>query len=241
MAYNFLGLVNEVNRRFNEVELTSSNFATAKGFYSAAKDSVNTAIRDVNQSHYEWPFNHVLEEETLSAGTSRYSIPADASNVDYDSFRIKENTTFGNDTVKLEVLSYEDYLHRFVDQEYTSDTSVRGVPRYIVQAPSQEYIVVPSPDNAYEIVYEYYRISVDMQNSGDVPYIPERFKHVIVDGAMYHAYMFRGNEQSATLSKAKFEEGIKRMRTILINRYNYVTSTYLVQQSPIGIAGPRIK
>lgn len=241
MAYNFLGLVNEVNRRFNEVELTSSNFATAKGFYSAAKDSVNAAIRDVNQSHYEWPFNHVLEEETLSAGTSRYSIPADASNVDYDSFRIKENTTFGNDTVKLEVLSYEDYLHRFVDQEYTSDTSVRGVPRYIVQAPSQEYIVVPSPDNAYEIVYEYYRISVDMQNSGDVPYIPERFKHVIVDGAMYHAYMFRGNEQSATLSKAKFEEGIKRMRTILINRYNYVTSTYLVQQSPIGIAGPRIK
>jgi hypothetical protein len=241
MAYNFLGLVNEVNRRFNEVELTQSNFATSKGFYNAAKDSVNAAIRDVNQTHYEWPFNHVMEDETLTAGVSRYSIPANASSVDYDSFRIKENNTFGTDTVKLQVMTYEDYLHRFVDQEYTSDTSARDLPRYVVQAPSQEFVVVPSPDQAYEIVYEYYRISVDMQNPTDVPYIPERFKHIVVDGAMYHAYMFRGNEQSAAMSKAKFEEGIKRMRTILINRYNYVTSSYIVQQSGVGIAGPRVK
>jgi hypothetical protein len=241
MAYNFLGLVNEVNRRFNEVELTQSNFATAKGFYSSAKDSVNAAIRDVNQTHHEWPFNHVIEEETLSAGLSRYAMPADASTVDYDSFRIKEDNTLGNDTVKLTSITYEDYLHRFVDQEYTSDTSARDLPRYVAQAPSQEFIMIPSPDQAYEVVYEYYRVSVDMQNPTDVPYIPERFKHIIVDGAMYHAYMFRGNEQSAALSKTKFEEGIKRMRIILINRYNYVTSTYIPQQSSIGIAGPRVK
>ena len=42
MAYNFLGLVNEVNRRLNEVELTSSNFATAIGYYNTAKDAVNS-------------------------------------------------------------------------------------------------------------------------------------------------------------------------------------------------------
>lgn len=241
MSYNFLGLVNEVNRRLNEVELTQSNFATAKGSYNAVKDSVNAAIRDVNQTHYEWPFNHVIEEENLTPGISRYSIPANASTVDYDSFRIKENSTFGNDTVKLDSITYEDYLRYYVDQEYTSDTSARGIPEYIAQAPSQEFIVVPSPDQAYNIVYEYYRVSVDMQNPTDVPYIPERFKHVIIDGAMYHAYMFRGNEQSAAMSKSKFEEGIKRMRIILINRYNYVTSTYIVQQQSIGIAGPRVK
>jgi len=33
MAYDFLGLVNQVNRRLNEVELTSANFGTASGFY----------------------------------------------------------------------------------------------------------------------------------------------------------------------------------------------------------------
>jgi len=241
MAYNFLGLVNEVNRRFNEVELSSSNFTNAKGFYSTAKDSVNASIRDINQTHYEWPFNHVTEEETLSSGVSRYDIPTDASTVDYDSFRIKENTTFGNETVKLQPITYEDYLHRYVDQEYTSETDRLSVPKYVVQAPSQEFIVVPSPDNAYELVYEYYRISVDMENATDVPYIPERFKHIIVDGAMYHAYMFRSNEQSASMAKAKFEEGIKRMRTMLINRYIYMTSTFIGQQPIVGISGARIK
>ena len=50
MAYDFLGLVNAVNRRLNEVELSSANFATATGFYSQAKDAVNASIRYINQS-----------------------------------------------------------------------------------------------------------------------------------------------------------------------------------------------
>ena len=62
MSYDYIGLVNDVNRRLNEVELTSANFASAKGFYSLIKDSVNSAIRDINQTHHEWPFNHVLAE-----------------------------------------------------------------------------------------------------------------------------------------------------------------------------------
>jgi hypothetical protein len=37
MAYEFLGLVNDINRRLNEVELTSANFATAAGFLWAGK------------------------------------------------------------------------------------------------------------------------------------------------------------------------------------------------------------
>ena len=240
MAYNFLSLVNEVCRKLNEVELSSSNFASAKGFYATAKDAVNNAIRDINQTHNEWPFNHDTETETLTAGLSRYPVPPNSSSVDFDSFRIKENASFGNSTVRLSPMTYDDYLKNYVSQEYTSDTNVRGVPRYVVQTPSNEYVVVPSPDQAYEIVYEHYLTSVDMINATDVPYIPERYKHVIVDGAMTHAYMFRGNEQSASMSTSKFQEGLKRMRTILINRYEYVTSTALSASKSIGSFGPRV-
>jgi hypothetical protein len=77
MAYDYLGLVNDINRRLNEVELTSSNFATAAGFYGQAKDAVNASIRYMNQSEYEWPFNHVEQEDTLSVGVTRYPFPAD--------------------------------------------------------------------------------------------------------------------------------------------------------------------
>jgi len=240
MAYNFLELVNQVNRRFNEVELTSATFANAKGFYSSAKDSVNAALRDINQSFLEWPFNHVEQEETMSTGVSRYTYPTDSSTVDFDSFRIKEDSVLGNQTVTLRSITYEDYLRKYVGQEYSTDTSKLGIPQYVVQTPSQEFILVPSPDQDYELVYEYYRVPVDLQNSTDVPFIPERFRHVIIDGAMYHAYMFRGNEQSASMIKAKFDEEVKSMRIILINKYNYVTSTY-IQQAGSNIAGARIK
>jgi hypothetical protein len=91
MAYNYLGLVNEVNRRLNEVELTSSNFATASGFYNTAKDAVNASLRHINHEEHNWPWNHVLEEETLTAGVTRYDYPTDAKIVDMNSFRIKKD------------------------------------------------------------------------------------------------------------------------------------------------------
>ena len=75
MAYNFLGLVNDVNKRLNEVELTEVTFSTATGYSSFVKDSINASLRHLNQEEFEWPFNHVEEEETLTAGTVRYSYP----------------------------------------------------------------------------------------------------------------------------------------------------------------------
>jgi hypothetical protein len=242
MAYDYIGLVNEVNRRLNEVELTTSTFATAKGFYAQIKDSVNSSIRDVNQTHYEWPFNHILAETTLTAGTTRYDFPNDAGSIDFDTFRIKENATFGNATGKLGVVVYEDYLENSVDQEYADNTSKREVPSSVFHAPSLEWGVTPPPDKNYEIVYEYYRVPVDLESFSDVPSIPERFRHVIVDGAMYHAYMFRSNEQAANLAKTKFEEGLKRMRTILVNRYTYIRSTAITQAGSSSFAfGDRVR
>lgn len=240
MAYDFIGLTNEVNRRLNEIELTSSNFSSATGFYAQIKDSVNSSIRDINQTHYEWPFNHVLAEETLTAGVTRYAYPSDAASIDFDTFRVKENSSFGNATSKLRVMSYEDYLNTSIDQEYTTDTSKLDLPSAVFQAPSLEWGVVPAPNNEYEVEYEYYRVPVDLVSATDVPSVPERFRHVIVDGAMYHAYMFRSNEQSATIAKNKFEEGLKRMRTLLINRYNYMRST-AVSPQVTSVFGDRVR
>jgi hypothetical protein len=240
MAYDYIGLVNEVNRRLNEVELTSTNFGTASGFYSQIKDSVNASLRDVYDAGQDWPFNHVSVENTLSVGVTRYAFPSDASTIDFDTFRIKADSTLGNDTVKLYIMQYEDYLERAVDQEYSTDTSKLTIPKHIVHAPSLEWLVVPAPDQAYEIVYEYYRVPVELNSSTDVPIVPERFKHVVIDGAMYHAYMFRSNEQAANLAKSKFEEGIKRMRTMLVNRVSYMRST-AINQGLFSAFGERVK
>jgi len=78
MAYDYLALVNEVCRRLNETELSSTTFATSTGFYSQIKDSINAAVRDVNQKHFNWQFNHNTDELTLTAGELRYPLPDEA-------------------------------------------------------------------------------------------------------------------------------------------------------------------
>ena len=225
MAYDYLGLVNDITRRLNEVELSTDNFNTAVGFYASSKESVNASIRFINQEQYEWPYNHVEQEETVTPGETRYSFPADAKTVDLSTFRIKRDDTLGNETRKLDILSYQEYLNRHLDNEYNSSDSVRGLPSSVFRSPSQEFGLVPPPDQAYELAYEYYRLPVDLVNAGDVPAAPEQFRHIIVDGAMYYAYLFRGNSQDATIVYQKFLDGIKNMRSLYINRYDYLRST----------------
>tara|TARA_R100000951_G_scaffold78573_1_gene66343 strand:+ start:2381 stop:3103 length:723 start_codon:yes stop_codon:yes gene_type:complete len=228
----FLELVNEVNRRLNEVELTTSNFASSSGFYAHAKDAVNASIRYINQSEFEWPFNHNLQTLTLTANQSRYAFPADTKVINFDSFRIREDATIGNATTKLSSITYEEYLDKYVGQEYNS-TSGQGVPVNVVQAPSLEFVLTPEPDKAYELIYEYYNFSADLVLNTDTTIIPDRFKHVITDGAMHYAYLFRGNTQDALVAKEKFDEGIKHMRSMLINRTRYVRS-YMIPQNTGG-------
>lgn len=222
MAYDFLGLVNDVNHRLNEVALTDTNFANAVGYYSIAKDSVNSAIRHINQEEFEWPWNHVEEELTLVAGVSRESFPVDAKTLDMQSFRIQRSATLGNGTQYLRPLQYEEYLEKFVDQEYDTGTSNRGLPRHVVRAPSREFILTPEPDKAYTLTYEYYRLGFDLALAGDVPSIPESYRHVIVNGAMYYVYQFRNDGQMANMSKQMFTEGIKYLRSQHINRSDYI-------------------
>tara|TARA_S200002703_G_scaffold87405_2_gene75262 strand:- start:855 stop:1544 length:690 start_codon:yes stop_codon:yes gene_type:complete len=222
MAYDYIGLVNDVNRRLNEVELTTSNFASTTGYYSFAKDSVNSSIRHINQEEFEWPWNHVEASEVLTAGTARYSFPYDTKNVNMNTFRIRRDETLNVSTTKLRVLAYEEYLEKYADSEYNVEVSNRGLPNYVVRTPSREYVLYPNPNKAYELVYEYYRDSYDLENPADVPNLPEQYRYVIVDGAMYYVYQFRGDTQAAQLSFSKFEQGIKHLRSLHINRTDYI-------------------
>lgn len=227
MAYNFLGLVNEINRRLNEVELSSSNFATATGFYNTAKDAVNSAIRHVNHEEYKWPWNHVTEEDILTTGTLRYGYPSDAKLLDMNSFRIRRDTDLNVETIKLKPMDYQEYLDKYIDYEYNTSSSKRSVPKFVIRAPSQEFLILPTPDKDYEIDYEYYRNPVELELYDDVPSVPLEFKHIIVDGAMFYAYQFRGDAQASQIAQQKFQEGIKYMRSLYINSYDYIRSTVI--------------
>ena len=223
-TYNFLGLVNDVCRRLNEEPLITSNFSGATGFYSATKEFVNSAIRDINQLEYNWPFNHTSTELELEAGVNKYNMPAEAKVVDFDSFRLVKDTVLNVSPRKLKQIQYNDYLTNWINEEY-KDADQGSLPQYVFMTQGAEFGVVPMPNEDYTIEFEYFVFPADLVAGTDVPSIPERFRHVIVEGAMYYAYMFRDNPQSAQLARANFEDKLKAMRSILTNEYISVIDT----------------
>lgn len=224
MAYNFLSLTNEICGRLNETKLNSSNFATAVNFYATIKDSINASIRDVNHQEYNYPFNHNSSEIILDSGVARYPIPQNAKIVNFDSVRILRDDDLNVSTRILKQIQYNEYIRRYLDDEI-NDNVTGEVPRFIAKTKNNDFVIAPKPDQDYTLELEYFIIPADLVLHDDVPTIPESFKHVILDGAMYHCYMFRDNAQSAAMAKQKFDEGLKAMRSLLVNEYINVIDT----------------
>ena len=61
----------------------------------------------------------------------------------------------------------------------------------------------------------------------DTTLIPDRFRYIVVDGAMSYMMRFRSNEQSAQIHDAKFRNGIKVMRRLLLDDIINVRSTVI--------------
>lgn len=225
MPSTFLQLVNRVNRKVNEVELTSSNFASSSGFYNTAKDAVNDAISRINQDDFMWPFNHTTYDETLVAGDSRYDFQTDCKFPHMDTFRIQRDDSLNVETKYLNETDYIKYLKEKVDDEYNSTTSIRDVPKIVARRPDEGYIVWPRPDEAYTLTYEYYKLPIPLSDWDDEPTVPSQFDHIIQEGAMVYVYDFRGDTATADRSNVRFEEKLDNMRRIYINRYEYIWDT----------------
>lgn len=226
MSYNYLGLVNALNRKLNETELTSGNFQTSLGYYADAKDSVNRALRKIYSQEWDWPSTLVESSLTLVPNQSRYSYPADAKKIRLKSFRVVGDGTYSHRTSFLAPLDYEEYLQNYSDMEEQPE-KYAALPETVSRAPSLEFVLAPAPDQAYTLKYEYHRIPPNLANWDDVPDLPEAFDSVIFDGAMSYMYQFKGDTENMNISYAMFKEGINDMRQLFSNRTEYVRSTAL--------------
>lgn len=225
--YNFLGLVNNVNRTLNEVELTAGNFHTATGWYNHAKDAVNFAIQRINDEPVEWPFYLDTATLVLTPEQTRYPFPADCKRVDFNSFRLKANPSFQTLAGSLFPLDYEEFLDKYSGIEDEPE-AWSNIPEAVLKTNGMSFGIVPPPDRAYTIAYEYYKVPLDLFEPTDVPSIPIQYRSVIHRGAMHYGYLFRGDLEAATVMEGQFEDSIRDMRRALIsNRTEYVRSTYI--------------
>jgi hypothetical protein len=102
-----------------------------------------------------------------------------------------------------------------------------GVPQYVARTPDNNYLLYPFPTKGFSLKYDFFSFPTDMSAHDDTTTIPDRFAAVIVDGATAFVYQYRGETAQYQLNFQRFEQGIKNMQTLLVNRFEYVRSTFI--------------
>jgi len=229
VATTYITLVNDLLRRLNEVTLTTSGdgFSTAKNVQAIAKDAINNSIREILQDGHQFPFLKTTTTQTLTAGTGVYDLPTDTASVDWETFYLQALSSAGNTARSLPTIPFEEYVRIYKAIEENAGTGGRSSPDLIYQTSEEKFGVTPLPDAAYVIEYVYYKFPADLSAFDDEMIIPDRFKYIIIDGAMVYMMRFRSNEQSAQIHQAKFQEGIKSMRRLLLDDPLFIRSSMI--------------
>lgn len=227
MGSTYLDLTNKVLRKLNEVELTSANFASAAGFHAVCKDAVNYAIQDINQAQFEWPFNYQEHTDTLVADQQEYTLPSDFKVVDWSTFFCEKDDALSVPPKTVRYMDYDDWHNRARAADALRPSGSVSIPENVWRSPNgSQYGISPIPDRAYTITFSYWQAPTDLAAHGDTTNIPSQYDKVIIDYAMGHAYDFRENFEMAGKSYTAYRQGLKQMRTILINdSYEYVFDT----------------
>ena len=236
----YVSLVNELLRRMNEVtlDIAGDGFDTVRNVQALAKDAINSSVRLILQDGQEWPFLKNTYIQVMTAGTRQYDFPADYSSVDWETFYIKQLESQSNGPRRLKPISYEAYIQGYRTSDDTGDL-VNGddAPSIVYQTFEEKFGVTPVPNAAYEVEYVYWSYPADMSVYDDVCIIPDRFKHVLIDGAMMYMMRFRSNEQSAAMHQSNFDGGIKAMRLVLMDDPIALRSTVVTRGNTTAFNG----
>ncbi len=233
----YLDLVNKLLNRFNEVNLTSATFNTARGVHALAKDAILYAINQLNQQNWKWPFNYVDNDSSneilMTIGQQYYNYPTGAEDVDFDNIYLKKDTTLNINAVRLGSIGHDQYKRYLKDRDQNATLSTQySVPSYCFRTPALQIGVSPKPQYAYTLLVPYWAQPTAPATYTDTTSIPTRFDDVIVDGAEVYMHKMRKNEAAMATAQKTFEDQVKRMRKLLINSFSDMESTML--QPPRG-------
>ena len=225
MPSTYIALCNQVLRRLNEVEISEADFGSVRGVQALVKDAVKSAVAKINQAEFGWPFNAAEETDTLIVGQEEYTWPQYFKVADWNSFQIQANDSQNTGYKTLKHIDRDEWYSKYRDDDYAAGSAGRGVPEFIFAGHGNGYGVSPSPDKAYTLKFRYYMNYADITNATDVSRIPESYDTVIIDGAIYHMYMFKDNLEAAQGAFIAFERGIKDLQTLYINDDVYIRDT----------------
>ena len=242
MATTYLQLTNELLRESNEVILTSANFGSALGIQAHVKDCINRAYSDIVTAEPQWPFLATGESgatdpfygnvyvETV-AGTRWYelkaassSITTDYGSVDWDDFYLTTIGVSGATTPyvsrNLAFTTLEEWKdHRRASENLDdADTQNWGEPKFVIRSPdSRKFGISPIPDKVYRVWFYAWDLPTALDAYGDAIVFPDVYAPVLIARARYYMHQFKDNNQASVFALDDYKQGLKRMRSNLMN------------------------
>ena len=242
MATTYLEITNEVLRELNEVPLTSSNFANAKGLQAFVKDTVNKAIFDIANEEPQLPFFSAgLSGATdpfygnvtvaTTAGTRWYllksgssSITTDYASIDWDDFYLTTINVSGEAapfvSQGLKFLNLADWKRYYRDSENSDDASTQayGEPKYVIKSPdNRKFGLSPIPDKVYNVHFYAFEKPTALSAHGDTIVLPEQYTNVITSRVRYYVWQFKESPQQAAFALDDYRKAMKSMKSNLLN------------------------
>lgn len=169
-------------------------------------DYVNQAYLEVLHHSQFWPWNESSEQTlTVPANTRSVALPTDCYNVNwaYDStndLRIVPDEGRGS--------QYRGgYQLRSTTNQIPTTFKIRGGNFEVYPLPTQnttyvaECVICPSPLSA----------------NGDIPIFPSAYHQMLVDGALYRAYLDDGAMQEAAMYQKQFNDDLDELTNNILS------------------------
>ena len=217
MPSTYLTLTNKLLDRFNEVNLTSDDFTSARGVHKAAQNNINAALSRLNSHEYTWPFNEAEGTQVLTVGQVLYDFPANFKQPDMRSFYIQKDDALNVKTRTLREITKEEWYENMRDRDFDNSTSGLGIPDFIFYDSNEKFGVTQATDKAYTIKYKYYVKFTPLLLATDETTVPEQWDETIIDLAEPYMWRFMTNAEQQDRSEARAKQALTDMRNILIN------------------------
>jgi len=163
----------------------------------------------------------ILDTTFTATAQTLYIFFETASGVqlDIDYVRISRNIS----PQRLKYISFDDWVRRFSERDLSNKSDVYAEPRYVYKTQSGKLGLTPIPDRGdYRIVFDYWKEHTELSAHGDSPDLDDRYADLIVSRGSYYAYNLRSDPEHAMIANKEFEDGLKRLRTDLVSKPEYM-------------------
>lgn len=197
LAYQLSDLIAEVQRRANDTSFSSTEIT----------DFLNDTQREVVARH-TFPFMEKVVDGPLTVGEATYDQQTD-HDVTLDSYLIDPS-----DTTQVWGLRYIP-SDEFFTHYPNPDAQSNSMPTAWTQFAGNITFNCP-PDDTYTFRQRYYKTPTELSATTDVPSVPQRYREVLVRGALSRLEERRDNFDFAAIHKNEFEQLLQDMALRLI-------------------------